>query len=228
LIIASVSDKLPDIEIRECLPTVDRDEMLAAINNQNPQMRLIRRAAEILKSGGIVIYPTDTVYGMGCDLLNKRGIERIYEIQRRNRKQPLSFICSDLKDISRYARVSDEAYKIMKRLLPGPYTFVLEASRIVPKIILPKRQTTGIRIPNNRICQALVAELGSPVISTSVKDEAGELLSDPTVIAELFGKRVDMIIDGGIIAAAPSSVVSLLEEGPEIIREGKGDLSAFL
>ncbi len=136
--------------------------MLAAINSQNPQTRLIRRAVEILKSGGIIIYPTDTVYGMGCDLFNKRGIERIYEIQRRNRKQPLSFICSDLKDISRYARVSDEAYKIMKRLLPGPYTFILEASRIVPKIILPKRQTTGIRIPDNRICHALVAEMGSP------------------------------------------------------------------
>jgi tRNA threonylcarbamoyl adenosine modification protein (Sua5/YciO/YrdC/YwlC family) len=202
--------------------------MLAAINNQNPQMRLIRRAAEILKSGGIVIYPTDTVYGMGCDLLNKRGIERIYEIQRRNRKQPLSFICADLKDISRYAKVSDDAYKIMKRLLPGPYTFILEASRLVPKIILPKRQTTGIRIPDNRICQALVAELGSPVISTSVKDGGGELLSDPRMIEELFGKRVDMIIDGGIIAAAPSSVISLLGEGVEVIRAGKGDVSAFL
>ena len=202
--------------------------MLVAINSQNPQTRLIRRAVEILKSGGIIIYPTDTVYGMGCDLFNKRGIERIYEIQRRNRKQPLSFICSDLKDISRYARVSDEAYKIMKRLLPGPYTFILEASRIVPKIILPKRQTTGIRIPDNRICNALVAEMGSPVISTSVKDEGGELLSDPRVIEELFGKRVDMIIDGGIIAAEPSSVVSLLPEGIEVIRTGKGDVSAFL
>ena len=202
--------------------------MLVAINSQNPQMRLIHRAVDILKSGGIIIYPTDTVYGMGCDLFNKRGIERIYEIQRRNRKQPLSFICSDLKDISRYARVSDEAYKIMKRLLPGPYTFVLEASRIVPKIILPKRQTTGIRIPDNRICHALVAEMGSPVISTSVKDEGGNLLSDPRVIEELFGKRVDMIIDGGIIAAEPSSVVSLLPEGIEVIRTGKGDVSAFL
>jgi tRNA threonylcarbamoyl adenosine modification protein (Sua5/YciO/YrdC/YwlC family) len=202
--------------------------MLVAINSQNPQIRLIRRAVEILKSGGIIIYPTDTVYGMGCDLFNKRGIERIYEIQRRNRKQPLSFICSDLKDISRYARVSDEAYKIMKRLLPGPYTFILEASRVVPKIILPKRQTTGIRIPDNRICNALVAEMGSPVISTSVKNEGGELLSDPRVIEELFGKRVDMIIDGGIIAAEPSSVVSLLPEGIEVIRTGKGDVSTLL
>jgi len=202
--------------------------MLIAINNENPQMRLIRRAVEILRGGGIVIYPTDTVYGMGCDLFNKKGIERIYEIQRRDRKQPLSYICADLKDISRYARVSDDAYKIMKRLLPGPYTFVLEASRLVPKIILPKRQTTGIRVPDNRICQALVAEMGSPVISTSVKDAGGELLSDPRMIEELFGKRVDMIIDGGIIAAAPSSVVSLLAEGIEVIRAGKGDVSAFL
>ena len=177
--------------------------------------------------GGVVIYPTDTVYGLGCDLFNKRGIERIYEIQHRDNKQPLSFICADLKDISRYARVSDYAYKIMKRHLPGPYTFILEASRAVPKIILPKRQTTGIRVPDNRICQALVAEMGSPVISTSVKDETGELLSDPRMIEELFGKRVDMIIDGGIIAAAPSSVISLLDEGVEVIREGKGDLSAF-
>lgn len=202
--------------------------MLIAINNQNPQMRLIRRAVEILRGGGIVIYPTDTVYGMGCDLFNKRGIERIYEIQHRDRKQPLSFICADLKDISRYARVSDDAYKIMKRLLPGPYTFILEASRAVPKIILPKRQTTGIRVPDNRICQTLIAEMGSPVISTSVKDGGGELLSDPRMIEELFGKRVDMIIDGGIIAAAPSSVVSLLDEGIEVIRAGKGDVSAFL
>jgi tRNA threonylcarbamoyl adenosine modification protein (Sua5/YciO/YrdC/YwlC family) len=202
--------------------------MLVSINSQNPQMRLIRRAVEILRSGGIIIYPTDTVYGMGCDLFNKKGIERIYEIQRRDRKQPLSFICADLKDISRYARVSDDAYKIMKRLLPGPYTFILDASRAVPKIILPKRQTTGIRIPDNRICQTLIVEMGSPVISTSVKDGEGELLSDPRTIEEFFGKRVDMIIDGGIIAAAPSSVISLLNDRVEIIRTGKGDVAAFL
>jgi len=202
--------------------------MLVAINNQNPQMRLICKAVDVLRGGGIVIYPTDTVYGMGCDLFNKKGIERIYEIKRRDRKQPLSFICSDLKDISRYAQVSDGAYKIMKRLLPGPFTFILNASRSVPKIILPKRQTTGIRVPDNRICQALVGEMGSPIISTSVKDGDGELLSDPRIIEELYGKRVDMIVDGGIIAATPSSVISLLDEGVEVIRIGKGDVSAFL
>jgi tRNA threonylcarbamoyl adenosine modification protein (Sua5/YciO/YrdC/YwlC family) len=202
--------------------------MMIAINNQNPQLRLVRRVVETLREGGIVIYPTDTVYGMGCDLFNKKGIDRIYEIQRRDRKKPLSFVCADLKDISRYAKVTDEAYKIMRRLLPGPYTFVLEASRLVPKTILPKRQTTGIRVPDNNICQALVAELGSPIISASVKDENGELLSDPRMIEELFGRRVDMIIDGGIIAARPSSVISILDEGTEILREGKGDVSAFL
>src|SRR5512136_969567 len=198
--------------------------MLVSINSQNPQMRLIKKAADVLRNGGIIIYPTDTVYGLGCALFNKKGIDRIYEIKRRNRKQPLSFVCADLKDISRYARVSDYAYKTMRRLLPGPYTFILEASRTVPKIILPKRQTTGIRVPDNRICQALIAEMGSPVISTSVKDEAGELLSDPRIIDEHFGKRVDMIIDGGILAATPSSVLSLLDGDVEVVRVGKGDV----
>ena len=202
--------------------------MLIAINTRNPQLRLIRKAVEIIREGGIVIYPTDTVYGMGCDLFNRKGIERIYEIQRRDRRKPLSFVCADLKDISRYARVTDKAYKIMRRLLPGPYTFILEASRIVPKTILPKRQTTGIRVPDNTICLALAAELGSPIISSSVKDQERELLSDPRIIAELFGKRVDVIIDGGIIAAKPSSVISIIDEEIEILREGKGDISAFL
>jgi hypothetical protein len=115
-----------------------------SINSQNPQMRLIKKASDVLRDGGIIIYPTDTVYGLGCDLSNKRGIERIYEIKRRNKKRPLSFVCSDLKHISQYALVTDYAYKTMKRFLPGPYTFILEASRLVPKIILPKRPTTGI------------------------------------------------------------------------------------
>ncbi len=202
--------------------------MVIVINNKNPQLRLIRRAVEIIRKGGIVIYPTDTVYGLGCDLFNKKGIDRIYEIQRRDRRKPLSFVCADLKDISRYAKVTDKAYEIMKRLLPGPFTFILEASRIVPKTILPKRKTTGIRVPDNRICMALAAELGSPIISSSVKDQKGELLSDPSIIDELFGKRVDAIIDGGIIAATPSSVISIVDDEIEIIREGKGDISAFL
>jgi tRNA threonylcarbamoyl adenosine modification protein (Sua5/YciO/YrdC/YwlC family) len=202
--------------------------MLVNINSQNPQMRLIKKAAEILRAGGIVIYPTDTAYGLGCDLFNKKGIEKIYRIKKRSEKQPFSFVCADLKDISHYARVSDYAYKTMKRLLPGPYTFILEASRLVPKIILPKRQTTGIRVPDNRICLALVGELGQPVISTSVKDDDGELMTDPAAMERKFRHCVDLVIDGGIQATGQSSVINLVDDRTEVIRIGKGDVSAFL
>lgn len=201
--------------------------MLLSINGQNPQMRLIRKAVEVMRSGGVIVYPTDTVYGLGCDLFNKRGIERIYEIKKRSRKQPLSFICADLKDISHYARVSDYAYKTMRRLLPGPYTFILEASRLVPKIILPKRLTTGIRVPDNPICMALVCELGHPIISTSVTDENKEILSDPNDIHKKMGHCVDCVIDGGILASEPSSIISLVDDQIAVIRTGKGDVSAF-
>lgn len=202
--------------------------MYLTINSQNPQVRLIRKAVDILEDGGIIIYPTDTVYGMGCDLFNKRGIEKIYEIKRRSKKQPLSFVCAGLKDISQYAKVSDYAYKTMKRLLPGPYTFILEASRLVPKIILPKRQTTGIRVPDNRICLSLVGELGHPIISTSVTVDDGEVLSNPLDIKERFGHCVDLIIDGGILVSEPSSVINLVDDRIEIIRTGKGDVSTLM
>jgi len=201
--------------------------MLVSINSENPQMRLIRKAVDILENGGIVIYPTDTVYGIGCDLLNRRAIERIYDIKQRSRKQPFSFICADLKDISQYAIVPNYAYKAMKRLLPGPYTFVLEASRLVPRIILPKRKSVGIRVPDNRICLALVSAFGRPVISTSVTTADGEIMTDPGEIEEKFKNRVDLVIDGGILPPAESSVVSFLEEVPEVIRVGKGDVNIF-
>jgi tRNA threonylcarbamoyl adenosine modification protein (Sua5/YciO/YrdC/YwlC family) len=200
---------------------------MISINSQNPQMRLIKKAADVLRDGGVIIYPTDTVYGLGCGLSNKKGIERIYELKKRNKKKPLSFVCSDLKHISQYAKVTDYAYKTMKRLLPGAYTFILEASRLVPKIILPKRSTTGIRVPDNQICLALIKELGEPIISTSVKTAQGESLSDPCLIKENFGRVVDLIIDGGIIMPEPSSVISLVDDNIEIIRIGKGDISAF-
>ncbi len=202
--------------------------MLLSIHSQNPQMRLIAKAVEVLKDGGLVIYPTDTVYGLGCALFSKKGIERIYEIKSRNKKQPLSFVCADLKDISRYARVTDFAYKTMRRLLPGPYTFILEASRLVPKIILPKRQTSGIRVPDNSICLSLVKELGQPIISSSVKNEEGEYLSDPREIEEKFRNRVDVVIDGGILTPEPSTIISLIDDQVEIVRAGKGDIKDFL
>jgi len=201
--------------------------MIVSINQQNPQVRLVRRTAEVLRNGGIIIYPTDTVYGIGCDLFNKRGIERIYEIKRRSHKQPFSFICADLKDISQYALVSNYAYKTMKRLLPGPYTFILEASRMVPKLLQSKRQTTGIRVPDSRICLAIVSELGHPIISTSAAVADEEILSDPDEIDDKFGRLLDLVIDGGILSPELSSVVSLVDDMPEVIRAGKGDVSEF-
>ena len=201
--------------------------MLVKIHDKNPQMRLIKRAAQVLGEGGIVVYPTDTAYGMGCDLFNKRGIEKIYEIKRRSKTQPFSFICADLGDISNYAVVTNYAYKIMKRLLPGPYTFILGASRLVPKILLPKRKEVGIRIPDNEICLSLVREFGGPMISTTVTLPEGGILTDPEIIEERLGHSLDLVIDGGILSPELSTVVRLVDDVPEIIREGKGSPDVF-
>jgi len=201
--------------------------MLISINDKNPQMRLIRKAVAVLDAGGIVIYPTDTVYGIGCDLFNKRGIETIYDIKQRSKKQPFSFVCSDLSDISKYAVVTNYAYKMMKRYLPGPYTFILESSRMVPKILLPKRKAVGIRVPDNNICLAIVQELGHPIISTSVTIGGGEPMTDPEEMESVLGHCVDMVVDGGILSTELSSIISLVDDSPEVVREGKGDVSAF-
>ncbi len=202
--------------------------MIISINRQNPQLRLIRRVVEVLRKGGVIGYPTDTIYGIGCDLFNKEAIETIYKLKKHKRNKPLSFICSDLKDISRYARVSNYAYKTMRRLLPGAYTFILEATKLVPKMVMTKQKTVGIRVPDNPICLALVGELGHPIISTSVYRPDEELYSDPREIEERFGKSLDLVIDGGIIVAEHSSIIDLTNEVPKVIRRGKGDVSAFL
>jgi tRNA threonylcarbamoyl adenosine modification protein (Sua5/YciO/YrdC/YwlC family) len=202
--------------------------MIISINPQNPQLRLIKRVIEVLKKGGVIGYPTDTIYGIGCDLFNKEAIERIYRLKKHNRNKPLSFICSNLKDISRYAYVSNYAYKTMKRLLPGAYTFILEATKLVPKMVMTKQKTVGIRVPDNPICLALVKELGHPIISTSVYRPDEELYSDPREIDERFGNSLDLVIDGGIIVAEHSSIIDLIDEAPRVIRRGKGDVSPFL
>lgn len=196
--------------------------MIIAVNPQNPQKRLIGRICETLEQGGIIAYPTDSFYGIGCDLLNKRGIQQIHKLKNRDIKQPLSMVCDSLKEISRYAKVSNYAYKTMRKFLPGPYTFILEATQLVPKIMLAKRKTVGIRIPDNRICLAIVNRLGKPIITTS----AG--LDDPNEIEEKFSPYLEMVIDGGPTVPEPSSVVSLLDDVPEVIRKGKGDVSTFL
>jgi tRNA threonylcarbamoyl adenosine modification protein (Sua5/YciO/YrdC/YwlC family) len=201
--------------------------MIVNINPQNPPLRLIRKVVEVLEGGGIVVYPTDTYYGIGCDLMNPRAIERIYQLKRRDRSKPFSFICSDLTNISQYAKVSNYAYRTMKRLLPGPYTFILEGSKLVPKIMLTKRKTAGIRVPANEICLALVRELGHPIITTSAATAEGESFHDASLIHDHFGKQVDVVIDGSLVLGEPSSVVSLIDDIPQIIRRGAGDVSLF-
>lgn len=201
--------------------------MILRINPENPQPRLIRRVVEVLQKGGVIAYPTDTVYGLGCSLYNKKGIERIYTIKRSEKDRPFSFICADLKDISLYAKVSNYAYKTMKRLLPGPYTFILEGTKLVPRIMLTRRRTAGIRVPNNPICLALVRELGHPIISTSASLPGGEIFYDPAEIDSRLGRVLDLVIDGGVVASEPSSVIDLTGDLPVIVRRGKGDVSFF-
>jgi tRNA threonylcarbamoyl adenosine modification protein (Sua5/YciO/YrdC/YwlC family) len=201
--------------------------MILTINPKNPQARLIRKVVEVLQGGGVIGYPTDTTYGVGCDLFNPEAIRKIHRLKKMERKKPLSFICSDLKDISHYAYVSNYAYKMMKRLLPGAYTFVLKATKLVPKIALTKQSTVGIRIPDNKICLKLVKELGHPIISTSVYRPDESLYNDPAEIEERFGKQLDLVIDGGVIVAEHSSIIDLTDDFPTVIRKGKGDVSLF-
>ena len=201
--------------------------MLISINPNNPQQRLIRKIVDIIRNGGIVAYPTDTVYGIGCDIMNKKAIARVYQIKQRPKSKPFSFICSDLKNISYYAKVSNYAYKTMRRLLPGPFTFILEGSRQVPKMMLTKRKTAGIRVPEHAICHSIVTELGNPVISTSATEPDGTIMSHPSLIHDFFGSRLDAVIDGGPVSGQPSSVISLIDDIPEVIRKGQGDVSIF-
>ena len=193
--------------------------MLLSINQDNPQKRLVNKVVQVLDQGGLIVYPTDTFYGIGCDLFNKKSIKRIYQLKKRPLTKPFSFVCANLKDISLYAQVSNHAYRIMKRSLPGPYTFILEGTRLVPKLMLTKRRTIGIRVPDNKICLAIVKSLGRPIISTSVN------LEEPSVIHDTYSSLVEMVIDGGVVSHEPSTVVSLIDDNPEVIREGKGEIN---
>jgi len=202
--------------------SVSKKPLVININPDNPQQRLINSVTEVLESGGLIAYPTDTFYGIGCDLYNKKGIQLIYRLKNRPLIKPFSFVCDNLKKISHYAIVSNYAYKTMKRLLPGPYTFILEGTRLVPKIMLTKRKSVGIRVPDNKICLSIVRTFGRPIISTS----AG--YDDPQSIKEAYSSYLDIVIDGGALYPSPSSVVSLIDDIPEVIRKGKGDVSSFL
>lgn len=197
------------------------------LHPENPQQRFINKAVDVLKSGGLIIFPTDTYYGLGCDIFNKEGIEQISRIKNDTDTKLFSFICSDLKDIAQYAKVSDYAYKVMKRLLPGPYTFILPAAKIIPKKLWSKRKTVGIRVPDHVVTIEIVKLLGNPVVSTSTTTRKGEIVTDPMEIKNIFNSQVDLMLASKKLIYKPSSVIDLSGEEPVIVREGAGDVSIF-
>jgi tRNA threonylcarbamoyl adenosine modification protein (Sua5/YciO/YrdC/YwlC family) len=199
--------------------------MLLEINSENPQPRLVGRVVELLISGGIVAYPTDTTYGIGCSIFNKRGIERIYILKQREKKKPFSFVCSEISEVAKYAKVSNYAFKILKRYLPGPYTFVLSASSIVPDLLVTKQKSVGIRIPANKICMEIVKGLGHPIITTSANISGEEPIGDPEEVDRRLGKQLDIVVNGGVMSAEVSSVISLINDVPVVLRKGVGDVS---
>ncbi|RKY62803.1 MAG: threonylcarbamoyl-AMP synthase [Candidatus Latescibacterota bacterium] len=197
--------------------------MLLKLNPEHPQPGRVRKIVEVLERGGVVIYPTDTTYGIGCDLYDKRAIDRVYRIKEAERDKPLTFILGSLEDLSQYAvGVSNYAYRLMRRLTPGPYTFVLKASKAVPRFMWGKRKTVGIRIPDDPIPLAIVRELGRPIVNTSVSPPLDEFLSDPVEIERRYGKLVDVVVDGGVRYSDLSTVVDLTGEEPIVLRRGKG------
>lgn len=199
--------------------------MLLSVNSDNPQPRLIRQICDRLQQGGVIAYPTDTTYGIGCDIFNRKGVRTIYQIKQRDARKPFSFICADLADITRYAHVSNFAFKIMKRHLPGPFTFVLEASRIVPDNLVTRQKTVGVRIPGDAVALAIVRELGHPLVTTSANLSGEEPMHDPSEINESMGRMLDVVVDGGIRLGNPSTVISLIDDRIEVLREGSGDIS---
>ncbi len=200
--------------------------MRILIDPRTPKPRVVKRVAEILLGGGIVVYPTDTVYGIGCCITNKKGIDIINSIKAS--VKPRSIMLADLKSISQYAKVSNEAFRIIRTLLPGPYTFILPATRLVPRLLQTNRKAIGIRIPDHWFCQAMVEEVGEPILTASVPFSHDRLHIDPIEIDQDLGHRVDAIVDSGILPDITSSIISLESETPVVLREGLGDVSMFL
>ena len=198
------------------------------INVKHPQPRHVTRAVGVLRSGGIAVFPTDTTYGLGCDIFSKRSIDRIYHLKGMDRSHPLSFLCSDLAEVARYAIVEDHNYRILRQKTPGKYTFILPASREVPKIVQSKQRTVGVRIPDSPLCLEMIRQLGHPIISTTVaRSMNGEqsYTNDPDEVVKLFGRSIELLLDGEALYEKPSSVIDLTGELPKVIREGAGDIS---
>jgi len=206
--------------------------MLIRIHPENPDPRQIKKVVECLKDGGVIIYPTDTVYGLGCDVFNKKAMEKLCRIKGLDiKKHNLAFVCYDLSHIADFTKhLETSTYKLMKKALPGPFTFILNANSSIPKLFKNKKKEIGIRIPNNNIPREIVKELGNPIVTTSVKndDMILEYSTDPELIHEYFQNKVDMVISGGYGDSTPSTIVDCTDSNPIIIREGKGDVTPFL
>jgi tRNA threonylcarbamoyl adenosine modification protein (Sua5/YciO/YrdC/YwlC family) len=197
------------------------------IHPDNPQRRLIQQAVSIIDRGGLVIYPTDSSYALGCHIGDKTAMERIQRIRRTDNKHHFTLVCSDLSEIGTYAKVSNADYRLMKTLTPGPYTFLLQATSVVPRRLMnPKRKTIGVRVPDNNIVISLLQELGQPIMSsTLIPPGAEQALDDAFEIRELYQHEVDLVIDGGFCGVEPTTVISLIDDQPEIARHGRGEVS---
>lgn len=202
--------------------------MILEIDPVEPEPWLLARAAHVLRDGGIVVMPTDTVYGMTCGITHHEAIRRIYRLKDMDSKKPLSILVGDMAMVGRYARgVSTPAFRLLKRVLPGPYTFIFEASPEVPKIMLRKRRTIGIRMPDNPIALALLEEMGEPLLSSSIRDPDQDFVNNPEEIDRSLGDEVEMVIGGGILLPVPSTVVDLSGDEPVLLRQGKGDVEVL-
>lgn len=202
--------------------------MLIQVHPLDPQPRLISQVADALRSGGIIIYPTDTIYGIGCDISQPKAIEKICRIKQVDpQKAQLSFICRDLSHLSDFVKnIDTPRYRLLKNYLPGPYTFILPAGKSVPKILQSKRSTIGLRVPDNNICRAILNELGRPILSASLPGDMVEDYTDPGLIQDIFGSQVDFVIDGGIGGFVPSTIVDLTQGEPEVLQQGLGEFEA--
>lgn len=195
--------------------------MRLPVHGDHPEPRKITRAVEALRRGAVIAYPTDTTYGLGCDIMQKKAVDRIYQMKAMPKDHALAFICPDLSDIARYAIVDNQTYRILKRGTPGPFTFILQATREVPRILMMKRKTVGIRVPAHPVPQAIVRELGNPIVSTTASWQ-GETMNDPDDIDDRF-RDLEMVLDTGYGGLDPSTVVDLTGPEPEVVRHGLGD-----
>ncbi len=198
------------------------------LNPEKPQQVLIEQVVSVLRDDGVIIYPTDTVYGLGCDIFNKKALEKIYRLKKRSKTKPMSFICADFVEIGQFALVSNQAFRLMRRVLPGAFTFITTASNLAPRTVIDKKKrTVGIRIPDNLFCLALVKALGNPIFTTSVNYSGEKVLFEPQEICEQFGNRVDAFIDSGVLGSEPSTIVDVTGDSVVVVRQGKGVLPSY-